>query len=366
MGRSLVYLVQRDSTGSIVSLLARDGSRNFAPGQPAVLVDSAIWSMFAISTMFIALRFYCRLHRSGRPMRDDLVLGTGWACMLASTSLLTSAMGMGYIDMVLGENTVIPLAQCAHTCHMVSLTLTKTLFAVTLIPITRAWQRHLIWFVIGSINIVFAVHIILLWRPFCEGETPYDLHVSCWDASHAVKLNITSSLYSSLADFVLALLPWKVLMDLQMRKPERISLAIGMSFGVVAGVTGIMKAVQSVSTLDSRVPDFKYNLVIFWIFTLAEPNATIVAACVPVIRVLFKDARKRYYASESPSAGRYVRPSNHDFGAFAGRASRRNDGPDSQSEQGILDGGITRTRGFAVDFEEDRSFEMRDHSSVKI
>ncbi|KAK7952814.1 uncharacterized protein PG986_008542 [Apiospora aurea] len=256
---------------------------------------------------------------------------------------------------------------------MASLSLTKTSFAVTLIPITRAWQRGVVWFIISSLNVVFAIHIILLWRPFCQGETPYDLHVSCWDASHAVTLNIFSSLYSSVADFVLALLPWKVLMDLQMKKSERISLAIGMRFGVVAGITGIMKAVQSVTILDSRVPDFtdvvlvivKYNLVIFWIFTLAEPNATIIAACVPVLRVLFKDARKRYYGSESPLTGRYIRPSNHSSGAFAGRRPRGAGCADSQSEQAILDGGITRTREYVVGIDEDRSFEMRDHLSIK-
>ncbi|KAK8090455.1 hypothetical protein PG997_005416 [Apiospora hydei] len=335
-------------------------------GEPAVLIDSSIWSMFAISALFLSLRFYCRLHHSKQLMRDDCILAAGWACMLASTSLLTRAMSLGYIDTVLGDAIITLLARCAHTCHMASLSLTKTSFAVTLIPITRAWQRNVVWFIIGSLNIVFAIHIVLLWRPFCQGETPYDLHVSCWDASHAVTLNIFSSLYSSLADFVLALLPRKVLMDLQMRKSERISLAIGMSFGVVAGVTGIMKAVQSVTTLDSRVPDFEYNLVIFWIFTLAEPNATIIAACVPVLRVLFKDARKRYYGSESPSTGRYIRPSHHGSGAFAGRAAPRSvECADSQSEQGILDGGITRTREYVVGFDEDRSFEMRDHLSIK-
>lgn len=87
-----------------------------------------------------------------------------------------------------------------------SLSLTKTSFAVTLIQITRAWQRYVVWFVIGSINIVFVIHILLLWRPFCHNPI-YDLPISCWDASHAVVLNIFSSLYSSMADFVLALLP---------------------------------------------------------------------------------------------------------------------------------------------------------------
>ncbi|KAK8139462.1 hypothetical protein PG984_002842 [Apiospora sp. TS-2023a] len=311
MDHDLLKSVQSTSPGSDNPLLSRDGVRHFAPGQPAVVVDASIWTMFAISTAFMALRFYCRASRSGILLRDDFVLAAGWA-----------------------------------SCHLVSLSLTKTSFAVTLIQITRAWQRYVVWFVIGSINIVFVIHILLLWRPFCHSPS-YDLPISCWDASHAVVLNIFSSLYSSMADFVLALFP--------MRKSERVSIAIGMSFGVIAGVTGIMKAVQSVTTLDARVPDcesciymkpkqvvelltlwrfvvVKYNLVIFWIFTLAEPNATIIAACIPVLRVLFRDATKRYYGgSKSPSTGGYIRQSNHHgSGMFACKDSHRNRGMDAQ------------------------------------
>ncbi|KAK8120844.1 hypothetical protein PG999_004964 [Apiospora kogelbergensis] len=140
---------------------------------------------------------------------------------------------------------------------MVALSLTKTSFAVTLIHITRAWQRYIIWFIISSISAVFIVHTVLLWRPFCNSETPMDLPVSCWDAKHAVVLNVFSSLYSSAADFVLALLPWRVLMGLQMKRSEKISLAVGMSFGAIAGITGVAKAIRSITTLAFDAPDCK-------------------------------------------------------------------------------------------------------------
>ncbi|KAK7949464.1 hypothetical protein PG996_000052 [Apiospora saccharicola] len=117
MDRDLLKSVQSTSPGSgNLILLSRDGGvRHFAPGQPAVVVDASIWAMFAISTAFMALRFYCRASRSGTLLRDDFVLAAGWACMLCSTSLLTTAMSMGYIDTVLGEMTITLLARCAHS-----------------------------------------------------------------------------------------------------------------------------------------------------------------------------------------------------------------------------------------------------------
>ncbi|KAK7908846.1 hypothetical protein PG985_016149 [Apiospora marii] len=344
------------------SVFARIVSSNFAPGQPQVVVDASIWAMFTFSTLFITLRFYCRLVRSGRLLPDDYVLAAGWVCMLASASLLTKLMSLGFMDTSFNPDQIILFLRSSQTCNMVALSLTKTSFAVTLIPITREWKRYLVWFIIGSISLAFIIHSILLWRPMCLATSSYDLPVSCWDATRAVILNIFSSLYSSLADFVLALLPWRVLMDLQMKRSEKISVAVGMSFGIIAGITGVVKVVRSATTLDFNASDFQYNLISFWIFSLAEPNATLVAACVPVLRVMFRDAKTTYYRSKSPSTGGYIRPTNHNTGAFAAKDPNF---VDTRSERRILDGGIIRTREIAIDFDEDRSFEMWEHSPAQ-
>jgi hypothetical protein len=36
-----------------------------------------------------------------------------------------------------------------------------------------------------------------------------------------------------MTDFVLAMLPWQVIMGLQMKKSERISVSVAMSFGIM-------------------------------------------------------------------------------------------------------------------------------------
>ncbi|KAK7987301.1 hypothetical protein PG989_007616 [Apiospora arundinis] len=285
-----------------------DIARTLASGQPAVIVDASIWAMFSVSTLFMALRFYCRVVRSGKLLLDDYVLTAGWICMFTSAALLTKLMSLG---------------------------------------------------------VVFAVHTLLLWRPFYGFVTRHDLPVSCWDATRAVVLNIFSSLYSSLADFTLAFLPWKVLMDLQMIRPEKLSLAIGMSFGVMAGITGIVKAARSATTLDFAALDFQYNLISFWIFTLAEPNATLIAACVPVLRVLFKDVKKRKYGSDFPSSGRYVQPNKYNSTGSADKVLGRDECVCTPTERGTHHDGITRTQEIAVDFDEDGSFEMRYHLRIR-
>lgn len=68
---------------------------------------------------------------------------------------------------------------------------------------------------------------------------------------------LTCPVYSAACDFILALLPWKMIFNLQMKRSERISVAIALSMGVLAGVTGIMKAVTGYMLMDVRNPDCK-------------------------------------------------------------------------------------------------------------
>jgi hypothetical protein len=39
--------------------------------------------------------------------------------------------------------------------------------------------------------------------------------------------------YSAIVDFVLALLPWKIIMSLQMKRHEKIGVAVAMSLGLL-------------------------------------------------------------------------------------------------------------------------------------
>lgn len=48
-----------------------------------------------------------------------------------------------------------------------------------------------------------------------------------------------------------------MIFNLQMKQSERISVAVALSMGVLAGVTGIMKAVQGYMLINVRSPDCK-------------------------------------------------------------------------------------------------------------
>lgn len=107
MGNMYSGPMKQRSPKSESSVSARVVSSNFAPGQPQIIVDASIWAMFTVSTLFITLRFYCRFVRSGRLLPDDYVLAAAWVCMLASASLLTKLMSLGFMDTSFNSDQII-------------------------------------------------------------------------------------------------------------------------------------------------------------------------------------------------------------------------------------------------------------------
>ncbi|TEA19607.1 hypothetical protein C8034_v009300 [Colletotrichum sidae] len=109
--------------------------------------------------------------------------------------------------------------------------------------------------------------------------------------------------------------------------------------GVLAGVTGIMKAVQGYKLMDVRSPDNMYNQAVYWAWSMAEPNVTVISASIPVLRGFVRNVRKR--TESSPGAGAYVKTGDHGS-KFCNRstvtaAKSRSEDEDGGSECSILD-----------------------------
>lgn len=103
---------------------------------------------------------------------------------------------------------------------------------------------------------------------------------TCWNKKKLGQFQLFASYYSAILDFVLALLPWQILMNLTMKRREKVGVAVAMSLGAVAGVTAIVKSVMVVHMTD---PDITYSRVDLTIWTLAEPAVSIMAISIPVL-----------------------------------------------------------------------------------
>ncbi|KAG7071387.1 Integral membrane protein [Colletotrichum scovillei] len=271
----------------------------------SVLVHATTWVMLFLSTVFLALRVYSRLRNTGIGLQaDDWVLVAGWFFLLLASANVSWLMA---VFLIRGNLLKITIARTHHNLQSVALGLTKTSFGITLFRLMPGgWEAKLIWGVIITMNLQFAIHIIAIWQAICGAP---DLgHIGgdrCWRLDQSVAFTVFSALYSAICDIVLALLPWKMIFNLQMKQSERISVAVALSMGILAGVTGVMKAVQGYMLINVRSPDYLYNQAVYWIWSMAEPNVTIISASIPVLRGFVRQVRKR--TESSPGAGAYIK-----------------------------------------------------------
>jgi len=188
----------------------------------------------------------------------------------------------------------------------------KTSFALTMLRLMQNWKmKTFIWFIIVSMNLAMYLTIIFTWLR-C---TPPAKMTQCIAPVPYTNYSIAAGAYSAAMDFVLAILPWPLIWGLQMKKKEKLGVAIAMSLGFFAGATAIMKCV-SLPTMAKG--DFTYDGAQLVIWGNAEVATTIMAASIPVLRVLFLHAKS--------TAGRYYGSGEHRSGRLGGTNGRSNKG----------------------------------------
>ena len=150
-------------------------------------------------------------------------------------------------------------------CCIVSLALSKTSFCLTLLRISDGWTRGAVWFILVSINAVLIAHGTIQWVQCWP--TPrlwdYDVPGSCMKAGVVETYNTFSTsefvigsfsrpgswvfcrrygrvdadsmatVYSGSMDIILAILPWKIILSVQINKRERIGVVIAMSTSIL-------------------------------------------------------------------------------------------------------------------------------------
>lgn len=86
-------------------------------------------------------------------------------------------------------------------------------------------------------------------------------------------------------DFVLAILPWPVIMSLNMKRKEKITIACGLSLGVFAGCCSVVRTVE-LRTLASK-ENYVHDTAPMLLWSSSEICLMTICACIPVLRPLY-------------------------------------------------------------------------------
>lgn len=205
-------------------------------------LNAVIWTLTAVSAIFLALRLYCRIIMAKVLWWDDWFLSAAWIAIFVESIIVSVAIGMGFgrhsWDVPFDDlPALFKVFSPAGTLAVCASVWSKTSFALTILKLTTGWLRKLIWALIISMNVFMGVTALIHYIRCWPLEKLFDLTNTvpgtCWPIDVIIHYDIFSAVYSGAMDIVLALLPWKLIWNLQMQKKEKLAVAFAMSMGVL-------------------------------------------------------------------------------------------------------------------------------------
>ncbi|KAF8862786.1 hypothetical protein BDZ45DRAFT_798959 [Acephala macrosclerotiorum] len=272
-------------------------------GSNGRLVIVVMWVETMIALVFVLARMYTRTRLVRSLGWDDHLTNISMFLFFGYTILCTVAATNGFgnhlTDLGLTQGVkAIKLEIAGQTFNIAAIATSKSSVAVFMLRIVI--QKHyywILWFCILSISFVCASCIIFMYTQCTPLESVFNPTLP-----HTCYLNFTtnaifSGSYTAGMDFVLAIFPWFVLWKLNMRRKERLTIALGLSLGVFAGTCGIIRAVE-LQGIGGK-SDYTYLTLPLILWGSTELLICILCASIPTLRPLYKHVR-RIHSSNAP------------------------------------------------------------------
>ncbi|EMD58598.1 hypothetical protein COCSADRAFT_103379 [Bipolaris sorokiniana ND90Pr] len=257
------------------------------------LMSITVWSLCGVAGFFLALRLAIQKNQ-GKLWYDSLILTVSWLFLLCQAILNQLSVNLGFgkhsLDIDFSNfETITYLGATGLTVSTTAITLSKISFGVTLFRLTEGWVKAYVCFAMATL-LIFAIPTCILPWVLCKPLTKTFVDIvpgTCMNKHPSVVYGRFQAIWSAIMDISLALIPWKIIWNLQMRPAEKIGVCIAMSLGVLAGVTAILRAryVELLTKLD-----LSYDATNTVIWSSAESSMAIVATSIPVLRVFFRQA----------------------------------------------------------------------------
>ncbi|KAK4105421.1 hypothetical protein N658DRAFT_503567 [Parathielavia hyrcaniae] len=334
--------------------------------------DIVCWLLMALSAVFLALRVFCKYRTHRALWWDDHILIISWVFQLIAVSFTSASvkLGLGRHVQDFDLANAVPLGLYSNFSGSFAAwaaVLSKTSFALTLLRITEGPTKIVIWVIIVIMNTAMWLTGLFVWIQCNPPRKTWDRTIpgTCWNGRSVLAYSIFSAAISGLGDVILSLLPWKVLFNLQIRKKEKLGVGLAMSMGIFAGGTAFVKC-SKLQRLEWGDPTYYGAEISIW--ATAETATTIMAASIPVLRVLlqyFKSSARKYSSERYGPSGdaSHVKGTRGTRGATTTVTATRNPTrshalKDDDSDKSILDrpmgrsNQIVQTNEYIVEFHE--------------
>ncbi|KAH8808619.1 hypothetical protein F5884DRAFT_378259 [Xylogone sp. PMI_703] len=340
-----------------------------------------MWLETFIALVAVVLRLWTRLTINHGAGFDDFLMVMSWFCLMPYTVACTVAAlrGFGQHSSELAPEQFVRATQAelvGQTFLLIGIPFSKGAVVAFLHRITIIrWHKfalYFTWFAVTVPALLTALFDYVRCDPIAHVWDP-TIPAKCILSTNAyTNLSLSLSIVAVIVDFVLAVLPWFILWNLQMKKKEKLVIGGALSLGFFAMVCGIARTV-TVKDLTAR-SDYSYETVGLILWSSTELMVTMLAASLSTLRPLYKKFRGTYSSNEGyhgSSSGAYRLDNVKDGKAEPNLNPRSNhtrtnitghNYGDENSDKSILgqnEGTIVRTDEVAVDYEDAHSSRYR-------
>ncbi|KNG49035.1 hypothetical protein TW65_04017 [Stemphylium lycopersici] len=264
------------------------------PADFANILNGVMWFQVFLASVFIALRLYTRQVIVRNFGWDDVLMIVNLATFIGYVACISVGITYGVgkqtadiIRLELDYSKSIMWEAIGQGICIMGIAASKGSVALFLLRIVaKRWHVAILWFCIVTTTILCTITTSLLYAQCIPTAFLWDRTIQggyCW--LNFTQVGLTMGAWSAAMDFVLAILPWHVLMGLNMKRKEKITIATGLSLGIFAGACSIVRTIelQSLASMENYV----YDTASMLLWSSSEVCMTIVCACIPVLRPLY-------------------------------------------------------------------------------
>ncbi|KAH9872209.1 hypothetical protein IAQ61_005044 [Plenodomus lingam] len=303
------------------------------------ILNGVMWFQVLFASVFIALRLYTRHHVIRNMGWDDILMIVNLATFIGYVACIsvgiTYGVGRRTVDIVrmdLDYSRAMKWEAIGQGICIMGIAASKGSVAFFLLRIVaKPWHIVILWFCILSTTALCIITTALLFVQCRPTAFLWDQSIEggyCW--LNFTQVGLTMGSWSAAMDFALALLPWHIVMGLNMKRKEKITIACGLSLGIFAGTCSIVRTIELQSL--SSVEDYVYDTSTMLLWSSSEVCLTIVCACIPVLRPLY--VRMKYGSGGDSAAKRSYPLDDHS----ESNNSRNRKKADHRSSDGIYMG----------------------------
>ncbi|KAG9228466.1 hypothetical protein BJ875DRAFT_435271 [Amylocarpus encephaloides] len=275
-------------------------------GGYGLTIIGVMWTETLLALLFVSMRLWTRVKIRNAAGWDDYLAVVSWFMLMPYTVACTFAVSDGFgshaKDLSTEQFVLATRSEIiGQTFCIIGIATSKASVAVFLLRITVvAWHKWTLYFLMLSVSVICFCCALFdfvrcdpvehVWNPKVEAH--------CWIGTEGfTALSVTVGVASTLADFVLATLPWFILWNLKMKQKDKILIASSMSLGFFAMICGIVRAID-LQGLTAR-SDYSYETVGLILWSSTELMVTILTATIPTLRPLYSKIRGYHSSNEA-------------------------------------------------------------------